>query len=175
MLAREAAPVPFWRHWGTWLVGIVGWAGVQLSELSGLSQWFYESILWLFILPHSLNLVLLYSSLHPALGYERHKGLLPRLGINSLRNKPNFSGFGFLMPSAFQEILNPVKFTPIPSLLMETKARQIICARKLADLWLHEMQLCWKSDLLWGKKHTSLVFLVLENKWKQLASERNHP
>lgn len=32
---------------------------------------------------------------------------------------------------------------------METKAGQIICAEKLAGLWLH----CWKNDLLWGKTH----------------------
>lgn len=78
---------------------------------------------------------------------ETHR-LLPRLGIIGFRNK-----LWVLNAISFPRNFKSSKIHPIPQLLMETKARRTICAKKLAGSWLRETQRCWKSDLLWGKMH----------------------
>lgn len=47
---------------------------------------------------------------HPRLSYKAHEPFQNHI----FTNYTNFSGLGLLRPPAFQEILNPVKFTQIP-------------------------------------------------------------
>lgn len=76
----------------------------------------------------------------------------------------NFSGLAFLRPPAFQEILNPVKFTQIPKSLMETKGGLVIFCWKVGRLpafWNAARPK--KKKIFCGQNH---VLVVLERQVK---------
>lgn len=111
--------------------------------------------------------------LAPCTGLRETHRLLPRLGIIGFRNKPIFSGFGFLMPSAFQEFLNPVKFTPSHNCSWKQRPGGLFVPKSWQARGFVKRSVVGRV-ICCGGKCTSLVFLVLENKWKQGISERNN-
>lgn len=76
----------------------------------------------------------------------------------------NFSGLAFLRPPAFQEILNPVKFTQIPKSLMETKGGLVIFCWKVGRLPAFWNAARPKKNLLWAKSCTGGFGKTSQNK-----------